>query len=148
MKAVRPCLAAASGFRGAIWAVLLLLASGSIVGCSGVTEDVTSITDVRHVELDGQSYRIMENVEQKTVTTTPSLGASLKGGLINGLALGMANVLPGKETHLRAARKYLDETGRKDCPISKGRLVVEPRYRFTYACPEAEDTGKDIPTIE
>ncbi|WP_319498899.1 hypothetical protein [uncultured Cohaesibacter sp.] len=154
MKAARPFPAAASGFRCKICAALLL-AGCSIAGCSGVTEDVTSITDVRHVELDGLSYRIMENAEQKTVTTTPPLGASLKGGLINGLALGMANVLPGREAHLRAARKYLDETGRKACPISKGRLVVEPRYRFTYACPvaegdasEAEATGKDIPEIE
>lgn len=106
---------------------------------SEMTEDITSITDVRHVDLDGLAYRIMENNIKQTITTTPPLGASIKGGLINGLALGMTNVLPGKARHYKAARKYLDETGRADCPIKSGYLVVEPRYRFLYECPQQDD---------
>ncbi|WP_319569312.1 hypothetical protein [Cohaesibacter marisflavi] len=104
-----------------------------------MVEDVTSITDVRHVELDGQAYRIMENSEKHTITTTPPLGTAFKGGLINGLALGMANVLPGKAQHYKAARKYLDETDRAECSIKSGFLVVEPRYRFLYVCPQEEE---------
>ena len=115
---------------------LLHVSAVLLTGCSGMTEDVTSIANVQHVALDGLAYRIMENRDKHTITTTPPLGASLKGGLINGLALGMANVLPKKETHAKAARKYLDETGRTACSIERGFLVVEPRYRFVYHCPD------------
>ena len=119
--------------------VCLLPAACADGGQSDMVEDITSITDVRHVDLDGLAYRIMENSEKHTITTTPPLGASFKGALINGLALGMTNVLPDKERHSQAARKYLDETGRANCPIKSGKLVVEPRYRFLYECPQEED---------
>ena len=124
--------------RRLLFCVCLML---TLAACAGVSEDVTSIRDVRHVEHGGLSYRIMENADKHTITTTPSLGASIKGGLINGLALGMANVLPGKEAHLQAARAYLDATGRSHCLIKSAKLVVEPRYRFLYECPGNDDSG-------
>ncbi|WP_316859403.1 hypothetical protein [uncultured Cohaesibacter sp.] len=106
-----------------------------LAGCvTDSREAIQSLPDVKHAQVGPLSYRIFENAETKTITTTPPLDHALKAGLMNGLSLGMANVLPKQDEHQKAARVYLDQTGRAHCSISGGRKIVDARYSFSYDC--------------
>ena len=118
----------------ALLAVVVLL-----VGCGGspggLSRAMTYPGKVTRVKMDDDTYRVHQHPTDNTVMTTSSIGAAAASGFAKGLTLGTATPNAPEERHEAAARKYLDDTGRSNCKIVKGYLLVQPQYEFTYECP-------------
>lgn len=88
------------------------------------------------VQMADDAYRVFEHKTDKTLMTTPSIGKSVGMGVAKGATLGLASVsaMSPEQKHEAAAHQYLNQTGRSNCKITKGYLLAEPQYEFTYEC--------------
>ncbi len=87
-----------------------------------------------YVQMPDDRYRVFEHPKGDRIMTTPSIGTGVAMGTVSGLSLGLANVDPPEQRHERAARQYLDETGRAHCAIVSGYLVIRGQYEFRFDC--------------
>ncbi|WP_319533268.1 hypothetical protein [uncultured Cohaesibacter sp.] len=106
----------------------------ALTSCAGVSRALTFDPTVHHVRLGDHAYRVFEHPDEDAIMTTPPVGGAMVMGAAKGLTLGLANTMPPEKVHEAAARKYLDENGRAHCSITKGYLVAEPQYEFSYDC--------------
>lgn len=117
-----------------------------MAGCMALSGCITSSAIKRAMEYDalvhrvetGQGkYRIFERPGEDVIMTTPSLDRVVGDGVVKGATLGIRDVSPTEQTHRQAARDYLDRTGREDCRIVSGSLLMDPQYEFRFGCPGA-----------
>lgn len=122
-----------------MWRCVVLLLAAVLTGCGGSPggfgRAMTYPANVTRVAMDDDTYRVHEHATDNTIMTTSSIGAAAASGFAKGLTLGMATPNAPEVRHEAAARKYLDDTGRADCTIVSGYLLVQPQYEFTYECP-------------
>ena len=81
------------------------------------------------------TYRVFEHPKEDVVMTTSSLGTAAGAGWVRGATLGLAQPYTPEQRHEAAARKFLDDTGRANCKITRGYLLAQPQYEFFYECP-------------
>lgn len=93
--------------------------------------------ETHYVSMPDDTYRVFEHPNRDRIMTTPSLGKATGQGFVKGATLGMADVQTPEQLHEAAARKYLDETGRAECTITRGYLLMVPQYEFFFECPSA-----------
>nr|WP_320142422.1 hypothetical protein [uncultured Cohaesibacter sp.] len=117
-----------------------------LAGCSGVNRAMQFDPKVHHVRVGDTAYRVFEHPKENVIMTTPPVAGAAARGFAKGLTLGLANTMPSEKVHEQAARDYLDQTGRSHCKITKGYLVVEPQYEFTYDCTTEPDEKQLIKT--
>jgi uncharacterized membrane protein len=89
------------------------------------------------------TYRVFEHRSEKTLMTAPSIGKSAAIGAAKGATLGLASTasMSPEQRHQAAAQQYLAQTGRANCKITGGHMVLEPQYEFTYECPTVEPSA-------
>lgn len=114
--------------------ILPLLA---IAGCAGVSTAMQYDQTVHLFVMPDDTYRIFEHPKGDRIMTTPSMGKAIGQGLAQGATLGIVKMGTPEERQEAAARKYLDETGRAHCVITRGLLVLEPQYEFFFECKAA-----------
>jgi len=105
-----------------------------IAGCGGVGQAMQYDSTVHYVQMPDDTYRVFEHPKHDRIMTTPSLNRIAGQGLQQGLTLGTTAPRTPEQLHEAAARKYLDDTGRSDCPITNSRVIVDPQYEFTFDC--------------
>tara|TARA_R110000751_G_scaffold146094_9_gene250032 strand:- start:32207 stop:32623 length:417 start_codon:yes stop_codon:yes gene_type:complete len=88
------------------------------------------------VVMQDDTYRVFEIASEKTLMTTTSFGKAISGGAARGATLGLAQTFTPEQLHQAAAQQYLVETGREECTITSGYLLLQPQYEFTYQCLE------------
>jgi hypothetical protein len=110
-----------------------------LTGCSstGMGRAMSYDRTVHQVVMEDDTYRIFEHPTDNTLMTTPSLATGYGQGLVAGATLGLAAsaVQTPEQRHEAAARRRLDTTGRENCQITSGYLVLHGQYEFTYECP-------------
>lgn len=108
-----------------------LCAASVLVGCTASNGYKLPGNPVRMPE---DTYSAYEHAAGDRIMVTPSLGAAAKMGLSrNPLVPGSEVAIPHEGIEA-AARKYLDETGRSHCQITRRELVMEPQYAFYFTC--------------
>lgn len=114
--------------------VVALCAVSALAGCAGISAAHEYKLPARSVQMTDDTYSVYEHPKGDRIMVTPSLGTAAKLGLSrNPLVPGEALDIPyaGIEA---AARKYLDDTGRTNCQITRRELVMEPQYAFFFTC--------------
>jgi len=84
--------------------------------------------DVTSVSMPDGNYRIMEHKTENYLMVTTSIATAAAAGVVFG-----ANV-PEISNFEAAARRRLDDTGRRDCVIDTRGLVVKLQYEFGFTC--------------
>lgn len=118
------------------WVVVFLALA--LAGCASpqaISRMTSYPSKVTPVKMADDTYRVFEKPEERTIMTTPSIAASAAMGAARGATFGLANVMTPEQRHEAAAQQYLVQTGRPNCKITKGYLLAEPQYEFTYECP-------------
>ncbi len=118
----------------------------ALSGCAGVGAAMKYEPKVHLVRMPDDTYRVFEHPDGNKIMTTPSLGKSAGAGAVQGITFGLADVQPPEQRHEAAARKYLDDTGRANCRIVSGYLLVKPQYEFTIDCTQVVPTVASEPS--
>lgn len=112
----------------------LALTAGVALMLAGCSTTSGYIGTVHPVQMTDDTYRVFEHKQGDRVMVTPSLGATAKLALSHqALAPGPALETPADRMET-VARKYLDETGRSNCQITRRELVMQPQYAFYFSC--------------
>ena len=106
-----------------------------LCGCASVNTALKYDFETHYVAMPDDTYRVFEHPNRDRVMTTPSLNKTVGQGMIKGATFGIADVQTPEQLHESAARKYLDETGRAECKIVRGYLLMVPQYEFFFECP-------------
>ncbi|MDW9877319.1 hypothetical protein GOA90_08690 [Sinorhizobium meliloti] len=122
--------------------IAVVLAAASLVACSstsGVGRAMSYPATSTTVAMADDTYRVFEHRSDKTLMTAPSIGKSAAMGVAKGATLGLTSTasMSPQQRHQAAAQQYLAQTGRSNCKITGGNLVLEPQYEFTYECGSA-----------
>lgn len=89
---------------------------------------------MHHVKMPDDTYIIYEHPKRDRLMTAPSLARSFGEGFVGGATLGIVRPTTPEQRHEAAARKYLDTTGRTNCRITRGYLLIDPQYEFFFTC--------------
>lgn len=121
--------------------IVSLVAVAGLAGCS-TTEGFGrarqyNASKITKIQMPDDTYRVFEHPSEKTIMTVPSPAVSFGAGVASGATLGLAQVAPPEQRHEAAARQYLNDTGRQNCTITSGYLLIRPQHEFTYECPPA-----------
>lgn len=121
---------------------MLVLLTGCI-SSSSLSRAMSYPAKSTSVQIGGDTYRVFEHAKDKTLMTAPTIAASAGMGMASGATLGLASVssMNPEQKHEAAALQYLANTGRPNCTITKGYLLMDPQYEFTYECPAAVSSG-------
>lgn len=114
---------------------IALFAALALAGCQSMTTAMSYNYTPVQFPMEDDTYRVFEHPTEDKIMTTSSLGRAIGGGAVKGATLGLANVYTEEQLHERAARAYLDQNGRANCPIVRGYLLMQPQYEFWYECP-------------
>lgn len=111
-----------------------------LAGCAsrpGGIQDAMSYEtkNIAQVKMSDDTYRVFEHPSRKKLMVTPSLGKAAAVGFVQGATFGLADAMTPEQKLEAAARKHLDETGRKDCKIASGYELVKGQYEFNLDCP-------------
>lgn len=108
-----------------------------LAGCSGMSYAISTYSkiDVKTVKMADDEYRIFDRPDLGKMMVTSSIGAAMGQGVGKGLLLMTVDTTPPKPMFQAAARQWLDETGRTNCKITDGYLIISPQFEFTYECP-------------
>lgn len=113
---------------------IILVCLVSVAGCQSVKTAMEYDPQVHQVQMEDDTYRVFEHPQRDRLMTTPSMGKIAGQGMAQGVTLGIAHIRTPEQRHEAAARRYLDDTGRAHCRISKGYLLVDPQYEFYFNC--------------
>ena len=115
-------------------AVALTLAG--LTGCAGVNYVMETYGSMQPVEVSmaDDAYRVFDKPDAGKMMVTSSLSSAAAQGLGQGLLLNAVDNTPPKPRFQAAAERYLVESGRPNCRITDGYLVVKPQFEFTYTC--------------
>lgn len=113
-------------------AVALLLC-----GCARmnyVLEEYTGISAVPFDVPGDDVYRVFDKPAASKLMITPSAAKALGMGAESGLYMGRVDTTPPKALYERASLAYLASTGRPNCRIIDGDMVLKPQWEFKYDC--------------
>lgn len=118
--------------------VVVLIAASAIalVGCAGVQHAMTHYSGIEpvNVAMPDDTYRVFDKPADGRVMVTSSLGAAAAQGFGSGLLLNAVDNTPPLPSFQAAAEKHFVDTGRTNCRITQGYLVVKPQFEFRYTC--------------
>lgn len=126
--------------------LIVILTAAPLAACSstsGVGRAMSYPATSTTVAMSDDTYRVFEHRSDKTLMTAPSIGKSAAIGVAKGATLGLTSTasMSPQQRHEAAAQQYLAQTGRPNCKITGGHLVLEPQYEFTYECSPSTTTG-------
>ncbi|MBD9635974.1 hypothetical protein IB277_06655 [Ensifer sp. ENS07] len=126
--------------------LIVILAVAPLAACtstSGVGRAMSYPASYTTVAMSDDTYRVFEHRTDKTLMTAPSIGKSTAIGVAKGATLGLASTasMSPEQRHRAAAQQYLAQSGRANCRITGGHLVLEPQYEFTYECAGVDGGG-------
>ena len=114
---------------------LVLVAGVALAGCQTLNRIDSYAATVHQVEMPDDTYRIFEHPKEQALMTTSSHGKTFSAGWVRGATYGLVQPFTPEQRHEAAARKFLDDTGRANCKITRGYLLMQPQYEFFYECP-------------
>lgn len=116
--------------RVIICALLLPLA-----GCAGVSHAMQYAgTTIVRVETDDDVYRIYDKPDEGRLMITPSIGRAAADGFVRGGTIGIVDSSSPKPFFRNAVEKHFARTGRTQCKITDGYVILHPQWEFTYTC--------------
>lgn len=106
-----------------------------LAGCSEAAKDAYSTyrdVPVRTLNIDGQTWRVLDRPDLKKVLFSLSLGRSAAEGAREGLTYGLAKNRWRTEAEFRpTAEAYLADKG---CSPVGGQYIVPGQFEFDYTC--------------
>lgn len=120
--------------------ILALVCLAALAGCAtaGFNRALEYPHTLVRVQMPDDTYRVFEHPSENTIMTTSSIGRAIGVGAARGATFGLANPNSPEQRHEAAARQYLAQTGRQDCTIVSGYLLIQPQYEFTFQCPSRQ----------
>lgn len=115
-------------------AILVVAVCAVLAGCASVNRAMSYNYTPTPVAMEDDTYRVFDHPSENVIMTTTSIGTAMGQGAVRGATFGLAPVRTPEQRHEAAARKHLDETGRSECRIISGYLLMEPQYEFRYEC--------------
>ncbi len=118
--------------------IVSLICIAGLAGCassSGYGRAMQYKWDYKLVRMPDDTYRVYEHPKEDVVMTTTSVSTAIGTGVASGAIFGLAQPDTPEHRHEAAARKYLNDTGRARCTITRGYLLIRLQYEFTYSCP-------------
>lgn len=116
--------------------VAALVCAASVAGCGGasyVLDEYAGVTPVMFAQPD-DTYRVYDKPAQNKMMVTPSIGAAALQGAGQGLSMMSADFTSPKPVFERVTLAYLASTGRDNCRIIDGYIVLKPQWEFKYDC--------------
>lgn len=110
----------------------------ALTGCTSLNRAMEYDPTVHRVQTEHGVFRVFDHPDENVIMTTPSVGESMAQGVVRGATFGIVSPATPEQQHEAAARKWLDETGRENCKIVSGYLLVKPQYEFTFECTAKE----------
>jgi hypothetical protein len=122
-----------------MWGVRALVTVGALLvgGCAGMSYAVSEYQGISPVPFDvagDDTYRVFDKPASNKLMITPSIGRAMAMGAGRGITLMAADTSVPKPLYERAALGYLASTGRTNCRIVDGYLVIDPQWEFKYDC--------------
>lgn len=121
-------------YRLPLAAAILLGATACTSGISYVLDNYKGVEKQEILVEGDDTYRVFDKPTASRMMVTSSLGAAAGQGALKGLTLGAVESAPPKPRFQKAAETFLASTGRADCRITDGYLLVNPQWEFTYDC--------------
>lgn len=90
--------------------------------------------EVQHIQMADDTYRVFDKPEIGQMMITSSLGSAAGQGLVTGATLGIVTDAPPLPRYEAAAKAWLTKTGRPNCRIISGYLLIRPQYELKYDC--------------
>lgn len=113
---------------------LAILSLSSCVSSETANRDLSYGTGVVKVVMPDDTYRVYQHPTDNSLKVTPSLARVAGIGAAQGFTLGLADEMTPEARLEAAARKFLDDTGRSHCAITRGYLLHKPVFEFWYEC--------------
>lgn len=108
--------------------LLSCLAGVALAGCQSVLGYDT--TPAGEVIVPGGLYRVFEHPMRDRIMTKPS-----PAGIVSAMPGYPGYTSEAASRQMEAARRYLDDTGRGNCPIIFVREIAGPQFEFKFNCP-------------
>ena len=120
-------------------AFMVLCTGAMLAGCnstSGVGRAMSYPATSTAVFFGGETYNVFEHKTDKSLMTTPSLGKSMAIGAAQTATLGAQSTatMSPQDKNAGAAQQYLNQTGRANCRVGGGKVILPPQYEFSYQC--------------
>ncbi|MCF6112004.1 hypothetical protein [Mesorhizobium muleiense] len=107
----------------------------ALAACVGVSTAMQYDQTVHRIAMPDDTYRVFEHPMRDRIMTTPSTGKVIGQGLAGGATFGLVETMTPEVLQRAAAKKYLDDTGRANCVITRSNLILKPQYEFFFECP-------------
>ncbi len=117
--------------------VLVGVVALSLVGCATSAEMdrlKTYDQEVQKVVMPDDTYRLYVHKTENALAVSPSLSKIMAIGAAQGATLGVADTMTPEKKLEAAALKYLSDSGKADCRITRGYMLKKPIYEFWYEC--------------
>jgi hypothetical protein len=111
----------------------------ALAGCAGMQHAMEHYSGIQPVDVPrpDDTYRVFDKPSDNRMMVTSSVGAAAAQGAGSGLFLGAVDMTPPLPAFQAAAETYLANTGRAQCRITQGYLLVKPQFEFRYTCDPA-----------
>jgi hypothetical protein len=118
------------------WLATMALA---LTGCAGMQHAMDHYSGIEPVEVQmpDDRYRVFDKPTDGRMMVTSSIGSAAGQGMGSGLMLGMVDTTPPLPHFQAAAEAHLVATGRAQCRVTQGYIVIKPQFEFRYTCEPA-----------
>jgi hypothetical protein len=119
--------------------VIALISALMLAGCAGVQHVIDHYQGIQPVEVQmpDDRYRIFDKPADGRMMVTSSIGSAAGQGFGSGLTLGIVDTTPPLPLFQAAAEAHLAGTGRSQCRVTQGYILVKPQFEFRYTCDPA-----------
>ncbi len=116
--------------------VFVLCAALALSGCAGLSEAMKySDIEIQYVRNANDEFRIFDKPAEGKLMITASLGKAANQGAASGFTFGLADARMPKGYYTEAVLQFFAQTGRPNCQIVDGYLLIEPQWEYIYRCP-------------
>jgi hypothetical protein len=128
--------------------VIVLIALFTLGGCAGMDAALKyTDTKVQTFPNGGDSWRIFDKPAEGRLMITPSIGESMKAGLISGATFGAADTDIPKPVYQRVVEAWFVHTRRR-CTMTDGYKLIRPQWEFKYSCTRGSVGGSRDDTLQ
>jgi hypothetical protein len=117
--------------------IVVCAAAVCLSGCSSavsyIVDNYAGTSPVTVVTND-DNYRVFDHPRENKLMITSGLGRAISAGSIKGATFGAVSGIAPKPFFEEAGTKFLRETGRANCRITDGYMLIDPQMEFKFEC--------------
>lgn len=115
---------------------VILMGALALSGCAGFNEAMKYTgVETQYVRTANDEFRVFDKPAEGKLMITASIGKAANQGAAAGFTFGLADARMPQGYYTDAVRAFFVQTGRPNCTIIEGYLLIEPQYEYRYQCP-------------